>query len=53
MLNKSKKLPESQAIQQVFNEEWVNQLIEKEIFSGDPEAWKITEDNIKKVLAAI
>ena len=53
MQNKTKKLPENSAIQQVFNEEWVNQLIEKGIFSGDPEDWKITEDNIKKVLAAI
>ena len=41
------------AINQVFNDEWVKELQEKQIFSGDPVAWFITEENIIEVLRAI
>ena len=52
--SRPKKLVETNsAIQQVFNEEWVKVLLEKEIFAGDPASWQITQDNTKQVLAAI
>ena len=41
------------AINQVFNDEWVKELQEKGIFSGDPAVWYITEENIIEVLRAI
>lgn len=41
------------AINQVFNDEWVKELQEKGIFSGDPVEWYITEENIIEVLRAI
>ena len=41
------------AINQVFNDEWVKELQEKQIFSGDPAVWYITEENIIEVLRAI
>ena len=40
-------------ITQVFTEEWVVELQEKEIFSGDPSDWLITEENMNNVLRAI
>ena len=52
--SRPKKLAETNsAIQQVFNEEWVKVLLEKEIFTGDPTSWQVTHDNSKQVLAAI
>ena len=41
------------AITQVFTEEWVKELKEKQLFKGNPDSWKITEDNIVNVLRAI
>ena len=41
------------AIAQVFTEEWVKELKEKNLFKGSPDEWKITEDNIMDVLRAI
>ena len=41
------------AITQVFTEEWVKELREKNLFKGEVEQWKITEDNIMDVLRAI
>ena len=40
-------------IDKVFNEEWVKELKGKNIFSGDPQDWKISEENITDVLRAI
>ena len=41
------------AIAQVFTEEWVKELKDKHLFKGNPDQWKITEDNIVNVLRAI
>ena len=40
-------------IDKVFNVEWVKELQEKNIFTGEPKDWKITEENIADVLRAI
>ena len=37
----------------MFNEEWVKELTDKGIFTGDFKKWTITEDNIAQVLQAI
>ena len=41
------------AISQVFNHEWVQDLKDKNVFSGEVEEWRITQDNITEVLRAI
>ena len=40
-------------IDKVFYEEWVKELQDKNIFSGDSSNWKISEDNVTDVLRAI
>ena len=40
-------------IDKVFNVEWVKELKDKNLFSGDPQDWKISEENISDVLRAI
>ena len=50
-LRKPKKMVETtNAIRHVFNEEWVKELREQNVFKGDVETWKITAKNIPNVL---
>ena len=37
----------------VFNQIWVQQLVEGDVFEGDPSNWFITESNYRNVLTAI
>lgn len=33
----------------VFKQAWVQQLIDGEVFSGDPDSWKVTPTNLHNV----
>ena len=48
-----KNIEKNAAIAQVFTIEWVKELKEKNLFKGNPDQWKITEDNIINVLEVI
>ena len=37
----------------VTNQAWVQALVEKNVFEGDPDNWRITTSNYKQVLHAI
>ena len=47
------KIESKPTIDKVFNVDWVKELQEKNVFSGDAQDWKITEENITDVLRAI